>query len=312
MFKQWRIASILLLAVVMGVFISACGSSTSTGSGSSTPSSSTPSTLGTPGTFTCVAGSLSIAGSTALAPLAQQVAKDYQAKCPGANITVGLGGSGVGLADAENGTVQIGDSDIFSKPGQEDLVDHQVAIIIFTLVINKNVTGVTNLTTDQIKGIYSGKITNWSQVGGPNLKITVVSRPTTSGTRATFAQYILGGPETITGPSNLISDSTGTVTTEVNQTSGAIGYVTTGAAQKLGLTMLSIDGNAPTAANVESNTYKFWNIEHMYTKGPATGLALAFLDYMSSQQAITDAHNLGYLALSEMQPAAIKAHQPQS
>jgi len=72
----------------MGVFISACGSSTSTGSGSSTPSGRTPSTLGTPGTFTCVAGSLSIAGSTALIPLAQQGAKHYQAKCPGANITV--------------------------------------------------------------------------------------------------------------------------------------------------------------------------------------------------------------------------------
>ena len=311
MFKQWRIASMLLLAAVMGVFISACGSTTTT-TGSTSSATSTPSTLGTPGTYTCLSGSLTLAGSTALAPLTQQVAKDYQAQCSSANVSVGLGGSGVGLADAENGTVQIGDSDIFSKAGQSDLVDHQVAIIVFTLVINKNVTGVTNLTTDQIKSIYSGKVTNWNQLGGPNLKITVVSRPTTSGTRATFGQYILAGPETITGPSNLISDSTGTVATEVNQTSGAIGYVTTGAAKNLGLTMLNIDGNSPTASSVESNTYKFWNIEHMYTKGAATGLALAFLDYMSSTQAVTDAHNLGYLALTEMQASAIQAHQPQS
>ncbi len=312
MLKQWRVATILILATALSILISACGSTPASTSGSSTGSTPTSaaSTLGTPGAYNCIAGSITAAGSTALAPLVQVVAKDYEAKCSSASITVNLGGSGTGLASAENGSVQIGDSDIFSKSGQQDLVDHQVAIIVFTLVINKNVTGVTSLTTAQIKGIYSGSIKNWSQVGGPNLPITVVSRPTTSGTRATFGQYILGGPETITGPTNLISDSTGTVATEVNQTSGAIGYVTTDAAQKLSLTMLNIDGNSPTAANVESNTYKFWNIEHMYTKGAASGLTQAFIDYMASPQAVQDAHGLGYLALTEMQPAAIQAHQP--
>ncbi len=311
MLKQWRVATILMLATALSIFISACGSTPTTSSGStgSTPTTAA-STLGTPGSYNCIAGSVTAAGSTALAPLVQVVAKDYQGQCTSAQITVNLGGSGTGLASAENGSVQIGNSDIFSKTGQEDLVDHQVAIIIFTLVINKDVTGVTNLTTAQIKGIYSGKVTNWNQVGGPNLPITVVSRPTTSGTRATFGQYILQGPETITGPSNLVSDSTGTVATEVNQTNGAIGYVTTNAAQKLGLTMLNIDGSGPTSSNVESNTYKFWNIEHMYTKGPATGLTQAFIDYMASSQAVQEAHTLGYLALTEMQPAAIQAHQP--
>src|SRR5205807_4360916 len=105
--------------------------------------------------------------------------------------------------------VQIGNSDIFSKPGQEDLVDHQVAIVVFVMIVNSKVTGVTNLTIDQLKGIYDGTITNWSQVGGPNLKIVVVSRPTSSGTRATFQKYILGGPEKISGPTSLTTDSTG-------------------------------------------------------------------------------------------------------
>jgi len=220
------------------------------------------------------------------------VAKDYQAKCSGANITVNLGGSGVGLASAENGSVQIGNSDVFKKTGQEDLVDHQVAVVIFTVVINSKVTGVTNLTTAQIKGIYSGSIKNWKEVGGPNLPIVVVSRPTTSGTRATFQSYVLGGPETITGPTSLVTDSTGTVATEVNQTAGAIGYVTTGAAKKLSLTMVNIDGNAPTATLVEPNTYKFWNIEHMYTKGKANNLSQALIDYMLSDPAKQEAMTL--------------------
>src|SRR5215467_7026926 len=319
MLKQWRLALILGAAMAMSIFISACGGSSSGGAPSSgnTPSSGTTptsasSTLGTPGSFNCVTGAITAAGSTALAPLVTAVAKDYQAKCTGASVTVNLGGSGVGLASAENGSVQIGNSDVFKKPGQDDLVDHQVAIVVFTLVINSKVTGVTNLTTAQIQGIYSGKITNWSQAGGPNLPIVVISRPTTSGTRATFQKYILGGPETIPGPSSLVTDSTGTVATEVNQTAGAIGYVTIGAAKKANLTTVNIDGNAPDPMLVESNTYKFWNIEHMYTKGPASGLAQALIDYMLSDQGKQEATTLSFIAITDMQPASLQAHQPTS
>src|SRR5207248_4956558 len=178
--------------------------------------------------------------------------------------------------------IQIGNSDIFKKSGQDDLIDHQVAVVVFTLIVNSKVTGVTGLTTAQIQGIYSGKITNWKDVGGPNLPITVISRPTSSGTRATFQKYVLGAPETISGPTNLTTDSTGTVVTNVKQTDGAIGYVALGPAQSSGLTMLSIDGVAPNADMTKSNTYKFWNIEHMYTKGSATGLGQALIDYMLS------------------------------
>ncbi len=312
MLRQWRLALILGAAMAMSILISACGGSSSGGGSGTGNTPSVSSTLGTPGSYNCVTGAITAAGSTALAPLVTAVAKDYQAKCSGASITVNLGGSGVGLASAENGSVQIGNSDVFKKAGQNDLVDHQVAVVVFTLVINSKVTGVTNLTTDQIKGIYSGKFTNWNQVGGPNLPIVVISRPTTSGTRATFQTYILGGPETIAGPSSLVTDSTGTVATEVNQTAGAIGYVTIGAAKKSNLTTVKIDGNAPDPMLVESNTYKFWNIEHMYTKGPASGLAQALIDYMLSDQGKQEASTLSFVAITDMQPTALQAHQPTS
>ncbi len=312
MVKQKRMASVsLLLAVALSIFVAACGNSTTTGSGS-TPTTGS-SNLGTPGEFTCVQGQITASGSTALAPLAQAVAADYQKQCSGATITVNLGGSKTGLSAVEGGNVQIGNSDIFRLPTQTDLVDHQVAVVVFVMVVNPQITGITNLTTTQLQGIYSGTITNWKQVGGPDMKIVVVSRPASSGTRATFQQYILGGPEKITGPSSLVSDSTGTVATEVKQTAGAIGYITLGSARSLGLTPLSIDGNSPTSTSlVESNTYKFWNIEHMYTKGPASGLTQAFIDYMFSSTAKQEEAKLAFLSTTEMSASAIQAHQPAS
>jgi phosphate transport system substrate-binding protein len=306
MLKRWSAAGILMVATLMMVFLAACGSSTDTGSGSTTKAS----TLGTPGTYNCIQGSVTAAGSTALAPLVQAVAQSYQAKCSGASITVNLGGSGAGLTGVEAGNIQIGNSDIFKKTGQDDLVDHQVAVVVFTLIVNSKVTGITGLTTAQIQGIYSGKITNWKEVGGPNLPITVISRPTSSGTRATFQKYVLGAPETISGPTNLTTDSTGTVVTNVKQTDGAIGYVALGPGQSSGLTLLTIDGVAPSADTAKSNTYKFWNIEHMYTKGPATGLAQALIDYMLSDDGKQAATKLAFVAITDMQTAALQAHQP--
>jgi phosphate transport system substrate-binding protein len=304
MTKKSRFALLFGVAIAITMVLSACGGSSTTSS-----STTTSSTLGTPGSFNCVTGSITASGSSALAPLAKAVAQSYQGKCSGATITVNLGGSKTGLANVEAGSVNIGNSDVKADPStQADLVDHQVSVVIFAMIVNKGV-GVTNLTTDQIKGIYAGTTTNWKQVGGGNIPIVVVSRPASSGTRATFSKYVIGGPETVTGPSSLTTDSTGTVITNVAQNAGAIGYAATGPAKKeSGVTLISIDGNAPTAANVENNTYKFWNIEHMYTKGPASGLTQAYIDYMTSPDAITLAQQLDFVPITQMSPAAITAH----
>jgi phosphate transport system substrate-binding protein len=313
MLKQWRLALVLLAAMAIGLFVSACGGSPSTTStsgsgGSTTTAGSAPATLGTPGSYNCVQGAITASGSTALAPLVEAVAKDYQAKCSGSSITVNLGGSKTGLSQVESGAVPVGNSDIPALSTQTDLVDHQVAVVTFALVANPKVTGVKSLTIAQIKGIYSGSIKNWSQVGGPSLPIVVVSRPASSGTRATFQKYILGGPETVSGPSNLTTDSTGTLITNIKQTDGAIGYAALGPATKAGLTLLSIDGNAPTVANTKSNTYKFWNIEHMYTKGKPTQLAQALIDFMQSDQGKQEAASQKFVALVDMSSSSITAH----
>jgi phosphate transport system substrate-binding protein len=309
MTKTSRFALLFGVALAITMVISACGSSSTTTGTTPTTGSTTSSTLGTPGSYNCVSGSITASGSTALAPLVKAVAQQYSTKCSGATITVNLGGSKTGLANAEAGSVNIGNSDVKADPvTQSDLVDHQVSVVIFAVIVNKGV-GVTSLTTDQIKGIYAGTDTNWNQVGGPNLPIVVVSRPASSGTRATFQRYILGGPEKISGPSSLTTDSTGTVITNVAQNNGAIGYAASGPAMaNSGVTLVSIDGNAPSAANVQGNTYKFWNIEHMYTKGAASGLSQALIDYMTSSDAKTTAAQQDFIAITDMQQAALTAH----
>lgn len=306
MSKQWRYVLLTGLAVAVTLFISACGGS-DTGAAGSTPTS-LPSTLGTPGQKSCISGTLTVSGSTALQPLVTAVASDYQKACPGSNVTVNGGGSSTGKANVEAGSVGIGNSDTPASAAQSDLVDHQVAVVIFGVIVNTD-SGVTNLTTAQIQGIYAGTYKNWKEVGGKDLPIVAVSRPTTSGTRATFAQYVLSHGEKITGPSNLVSDSTGTVVSEVGSTNGAIGYAATGQVPSGGsVAVISIDGNAPTAANVQSNTYKFWNIEHMYTKGQPAPLAQALIDYMDSQDGRAEETKLQFVALSDMQAASISAH----
>ncbi len=327
MSKQWRLAPIVALAIALMMLISACGSTT-TSSGSSTPtssgstptsSSSTPTSstasggVATPtGAYTCVQGSITANGSTALQPLATKVAALYQGKCSGGQVNVGPGGSKVGLSNAESGSAQVGDSDVFASSSQSDLVDHQVAVVVFALAVNPDVTGVTTLSSSQISDIYTGKDSNWNQVGGPNLPIVAVERPASSGTRATFRNYVLNGQiEKPASGKSLTVDSTGTVVQTIEQTNGAIGYITTGAASTEGskLVVLNIDGVAPSSSTVSDNSYKFWNIEHMYTKGDATGLAAAFINYMGSSDAKAAADSLKFIQIASIPTTALQTHQ---
>jgi len=250
-FWRYPLSSFLLLAVLAWI-LTACGDSTSTTS--NTSNTAQQSTSGA----TCVKGSITISGSTTLQRFVQTVADKYEVKCSGSSITVNRGGSKTGLADVEANKVAIGNSDIYAdKTTQADLVDHQVAVAPFAIMLNAKI-GLKGLTTAQVKDIYTGKVTNWNEVGGPDVKIVVVDRTTTSGTRATFEQYVLGGPETVAVPANLTSDRNGTVINYISQNDGAIGYASPTSYQgNLGVVSATLDGNAPTPDLVKNNTYKF-------------------------------------------------------
>lgn len=242
-------------------------------------------------------GSISIAGSTALLPLAKQAAVDYQSKHSAVKISVAGGGSRVGLTQVAQKAVDIGDSDI-AAVNQPSLVDHQVAVVTFGVVVNPK-ANVKNLTTAQIRQIFSGKVTNFKQVGGPDQQITIINRPRSSGTRAVFVKNVLGGQEPT--ESGLTQDSSGTVATMVAQTPGAISYVAMSYVKAGAQDAVSIDGVAPTDANVASGKYPYWSYEHMYTNGQPGAQVADFINFVKTDDALLK--QLGFMPTSAMKAA---------
>jgi phosphate transport system substrate-binding protein len=282
------------LALAASFALAACSSSATTAPATPAPATSAPSaatSAGGGGAANCVSGSITAAGSTAMQPLVDAAAKQYQGECSGATISVQGGGSGTGLTQVLGGTIQIGNSDIFAedklKPDEaSQLVDHQVVRQAWVMVLNQSVTGVTNLTTAQAKDIWTGKVTNWKDVGGNDQAIVLVLRPASSGTRATFKKIVLGGADEAAGQA-LTEDSNGAVAQAVKGTPGATSVIGLAYYQQnqasLGVT--SLDGVTATIATIKDGSYKLQAFGHMYTKGDATGLAKAFIDYMSTPEA---------------------------
>lgn len=263
------------------------------------------------GTLPCASGSIAMSGSSALYPLAQAVARSYQDKCAGASIFVNQSSSSSGLYDVETGTIQIGNSDIVAPARYKNLVDHPVAAVIFAVALNPALRTITNLSRQELQGIYQGSIHNWKELGGPDLPIRLFSRPSTSGTRVTFEQAVLGKPESLPlGPTHVEVDRTDMVADAVQKTPGAIGYLDVTVAMQYGLKVVSLDHHAPSPSLVRSNVYTFWSIEHMYTRGvPAPkSLTDAFIHYMGGNSAQEIATSLGYVSYQQMQGKAVVTH----
>jgi phosphate transport system substrate-binding protein len=278
----WR--PVLTLGLSVSLLLTACAAN----GGSSATSGSSQSADASASGPACETGSITAGGSTALQPLIEQAAQQYQAACPGATINVQGGGSGTGLTQVAGGGFQIGDSDVKAEDKLEasqasTLVDHVVVKQGWIMVANKDVTGVTNLTTAQAKDIWTGKITNWKDVGGPDEKIVLIIRPASSGTRATFKKIVLGGANEATGQA-LTEDSNGAVTTAVAGQPGATSVIGFAFYQdnKDKLVGFQLDGVDATLDNMANGTYKLSADGHMYTKGEASGLAKAFIDYILS------------------------------
>jgi phosphate transport system substrate-binding protein len=237
-----------------------------------------------------------IVGSTALLPLVAKAADLFHQSHPGIQITVEGGGSLAGLDAVTNHKTDIGDSDIYADPSvypDPNLTDHIVCATSFALIVNPQVT-ITSLSTQQIIDIFSAKIVNWKEVGGPDLPITPVIRPGNSGTRALFEKYVLGGSQETGTPISV--DSSTSVLDAVAHIAGAIGYITTVTADSTVRT-IAIDGISPTIQNIQSGKYKFWGYEHMYTLQNGINATTEFLDFMQSPQVQQLAQQLGYVSV---------------
>jgi len=222
--------------------------------------------------------SITAAGSTALLPLVKDAAGAYQTANPSVKISVSGGGSGTGINQVAAKAIDIGDSDI-QAPAQPELIDNRVAVIGFAVIVNPDLK-IKNLTRKQIQDIFAGNVTNWNQVGGPDQKIVVINRTRGSGTRVVFEKTVIA-PEKVT-EGGLTEDATGTVISVVKSTPGAISYAAFSGTHGQPIVEVSIDGVAPTEANVITGKYPFWSYEHMFTYGPATGEVKKFIDFIAS------------------------------
>jgi phosphate transport system substrate-binding protein len=252
------------------------------------------------GDHTQLSGKIRISGSTALLPLAQQAAKDFSKLHPQVTLAVQGGGSFAGLDQMYSGQVDIGDSDVYADPTRypdPTITDHLVAVVPFAMIVHPDIT-ITSLTQDQIIAIYTGHITNWRDVGGPDESITVVSRALTSGSRATFRKYILNGADEVQGLA-LDKDSSQALVDSVSKTNGAIGYVAASAVTST-VREVAINGVLPTPENIENGHYSFWSYEHMYTRGLPTGAVDAFLNFLLTDPEQQVAAALAYIPISAM------------
>ncbi|WP_020432271.1 phosphate ABC transporter substrate-binding protein, partial [Paenibacillus riograndensis] len=292
---QFRKTWVMALALTSVVALSACGSNNG-GNNAATNNGGANATATTAPTETSsgadLSGSILASGSTALQPLVEQVAEKFMETNKDVDIQVQGGGSGTGLTQVAEKQVDIGNSDVFAEEKLKDadaekakaLVDHQVAVVAIAAVSHPD-AGVDSLTKQQLVDIFTGKVTNWKEVGGKDQKIQIINRPSSSGTRATFEGFALGTKtEDLQG--SIQEDSSGTVKKMIGETPGAIGYLALSYLDD-SVKTLKYDGVEPSVDNVVSGKYPVWAYEHMYTNGEPNEIVKAFLDYIMTPEVQT-------------------------
>ena len=290
---NWKKLASLGVVAMMSLSILGCGSDTATNDKAASSSS--------------LSGSITGSGSSALLPLAKDAADKFKELHPEVSITLNGGGSGTGLKQVADGSVDIGNSDVaadtkLDKAVADGLVDHKVCVVTMAPVVNKDIAAtVKSLTKQQLTDIFTAKITNWKEVGGPDEEIVLITRPSTSGTRALFKEFALGGAEEASNKS-LETDDSGTLLQSIKDNKGAIGYVALSyLVNNQDVATVSVDGVAPTLENTYNGTYPVWGYEHMYTKGEPNATVKAYLDFIMSDEYGKSMEAQGYGVTSKMQ-----------
>ena len=259
------------------------------------------------GTSTAESQSIFLKGSDTVLPLAQVEAEEFMNDNPEKTVTVTGGGTGVGIAALIDGEVDIAtasremktDEIKAAKAKGINPVEYAIAYDSIAVVVNPK-NPVSELSFDQLRGIYNGSISNWEDVGGDDKQIAVISRDSSSGTYQDFKKDVLLGDEY--RPDALTQPATGGVVTEVSQNPNAIGYIGIAYVHK-NVKALSLDkGNgsvSPTAENILSGAYPLSRSLYFYTKGEPSGLTKEFIDFVMSEKGQNLVLEVGYIPLKK-------------
>ncbi len=234
--------------------------------------------------------SIVINGSTSVQPLAQELAQIFQETRSYATIDIQGGGSGTGIKSAADGVVDIGMSSRGLKEEEKSLKEYVIATDGIGVIINPG-NGVEDLSSEQIKKIYIGEITDWAEVGGNPGKITVVTREEGSGTRGAFIELtgleVKEGDDKVdkTTVNAITQGSTGGVITTVSSDPNAIGYASFGSVQgNTEVKIIKVDGEECSEENINSGAYKISRPFLMLTKDEPTGLAKEFMNFILNEE----------------------------
>jgi len=243
---------------------------------------------------------LSLAGSTTVQPLAETLAGAYMAQHPDVTIDVQGGGSSVGVTSAGEGTADIG---MASRNIKDEEFAEFPELQVFTIaidgiaVVTHPGVGLETLSVDQVREIFAGNITNFSEVGGPDAEIVVVSREEGSGTRGAFEELVMGEDAVITDTA-ILQQSNGAVRTAVSETENSIAYLSFGYLDS-SVAAVPIDGVEATVANVASGAYGISRPLNMVTNGAPGELAQSFLDFILSADGQAIVEEEGYIRVDQ-------------
>lgn len=236
---------------------------------------------------------IAISGSTSVGPLVELEEEEFEANNQDVTIEINQTGSSSGIKDTISGTTEIGmSSRELTDEESKNLKEVTIAVDGIGVVVNKN-NPVKNLTLEQIKDIFTGKITNWSEVGGEDKEIVVVSREEGSGTRTAF-QKILNYSTEDTVKNAIVNNSTGATKVMVEENDNAIGYMSIGYIDD-SIASVNVDGVEATADNVKSGEYKIQRpFLLVYKEGALSEEGQEFIDFILSDkgQAIVAEENL--------------------
>ena len=239
-------------------------------------------------------GTVKIAGGTAHIPVMKEAAKQIMKRYKDIVVTVAGGGSGLGIKQVGEGLVDIGNSG--RKPKPAEIEKYKLKMFKWAIdgvgVVVHPANKVQSLTKNQVKDIFSGKIDNWSVLGGVKHAITVFTRDEASGTRAVFWKKALDKENISTKA--LFVPSNGAMKTAIANNPYAIGYVSVGHMDET-LAPVAIDGVTPTLDNVKSGQYKIARGLYSNTKSDPSGLTLLFINYLFSSEGQKIASEKGFI-----------------
>jgi len=258
-------------------------------------------------TVTLIAQGQKIKGSDTVLPLSQKEAESYMKTHPTATITVTGGGSGVGLSSLIAGTTDIAQASRKIKFSEKQKLQENkktvkeviVAYDALAVVIHP-ANKITQLTREQLEGIFTGKIKNWKEVGGDDMKIVPYARETSSGTYEFFKESVLKNKNFMNGIMSM--PATGAIIQSVSQTKGAIGYV--------GLAYLNKDIKAlkisydqgktyvqPSVINAKNKTYPIVRPLYYYYEAKSETKVKPFIDYILSPVGQKIASDIGFITI---------------